>query len=328
MANVFANLPPTAGDGVGLGVDTSTMGRDRTITVDGTFNGTVTIEFSLVGTGGPWAQLTTLAAPGKRTLPTSGAAMRVRRAGVPTLAPGLPNVDVSSDDVGGEYLSFVVPAGNGTGASIDTSALGTFNVVSCLGTFTGAVVVEISLDNVSFIDCFTFTQAGDQTKLFTAQFMRVTRKGVGPVPGTPQVDVGAINDAMSATSAAGAILTWGGGIVGSGVDTRFLFPGSQPGTIPLTQDGGYGCPRAGTLQNFFARHNTANGNGTAVTYDIDVNGVPSGLALSLVTGAIGQSSDTTTTIAVVQGDTLGATITKTGLIGLDTINATFACELV
>jgi hypothetical protein len=216
MANIFSNLPAPAGDGAGAGVDVSTMGKERTITVQDTFRGTVNIQFSNESIVGPWVTATTFPAAGKKTISIAAQFMRVMRSGVPTVDPGLPNVDVASNDNGALFVDLPATAGDGTGAAIDVSALGTFNTISCLGTFRGTVVIEISEDGTDWAGCMTFQQPDWQSKDFVAQFMRVTRKDVptGVAPGLPNIDVGAINDATP------------GGLTASASNCLIFRPGS------------------------------------------------------------------------------------------------------
>lgn len=216
MPNIYVNLPAPAGDGAGGFVDTTAMGRERTITVQGAFTGVVNVEFSCQGAFGPWTTIASFTAPGKRTIPFAGAFMRVFRAGVSPLNPGLPNVDVASNDNGGLYLDVPAPAGNGSGASTDVSALGTFNTITCLGTFSGAVTIEASEDGVDWVPCMTFTNPGFRSMEFVAQFLRVTRQGVGAPAGLPNVDVGAINDATSS----------GNVVIGASTQCLVFRPGS------------------------------------------------------------------------------------------------------
>ncbi len=205
MANIFTNLAVPASDGVGAGSDTSAMGKIRTITVQNTFTGAVNIEFSNEAVGGPYAQVATFSAPGKKTIELAGRFMRVRRSGV--AGGATPDVDVASDDAGGLYLDLPAPAGDGTGASVDVSAFGTFNTVAVLGTFQGTVIIEISEDNTTWAQCMAFQAPGWQSKKFVAQFMRVRRAGtavLGTPPGLPNVDVGAINDGGGGSAASAA----------------------------------------------------------------------------------------------------------------------------
>lgn len=201
MANLFFNLPTTPGDGSGAAVITSALGREKTITVQGTYGGVVNIEVSLDGV--TWATVATFSGgtAEKRVISVAARFMRASRLGVPLVAPGLPNVDVGANDNGARFASLAVTPGDGIGAPTDTSALGTFNSVTVTGTFTGTVNVQISDDGVDYVTCMTFAASGIKSKEFSARFMRVERAGVeSVVPGLPVVAVGAINDVVSAAS--------------------------------------------------------------------------------------------------------------------------------
>jgi hypothetical protein len=329
MANVFTNVPVPAGNGVAAAVSTLAMGQERTITVQGTFTGTVIIQFSNEGPAGEFADVVTFAGPGEKTINLAAGYMRVRRSGT-TTPPGTPNVDVAANDNGMEVADLPAPAGNGTGASVDVSALGTFNTVACLGTFTGTVVIEISSDGVDWAEAMIFNNPGYQTAEFTAQFMRVRRKNVSGTPGLPNVDVGAANDPASVsviTLAIAQVLQWGNGGIAGAADTRYLAFGFSDTVARLTDSARFESPRAGTLRLFAVLHNAAVGNGNPVVYDVEVNGVPSGLGLSLVTGAIGGARDGITEIPVTAGDTISVTATKADTIGNGNIEVAFTCTL-
>lgn len=198
MANVFANLPAPAGDGTGAAVDVSTMGKRRTFTIQDAFTGTVNVQFSNEGAAGPWVTALSFTQPDKKAIDIAARFMRVERSGAVQNNLGLPNVDVAANDNGGLFADLPATAADGTGATVDVSTFGTFKTVACTGPFSGTVIIEISEDNISFAECMTFTQAGWQAKAFTAQFMRVRRIGSAGLPaGTPNIDVGAINDATS-----------------------------------------------------------------------------------------------------------------------------------
>lgn len=247
MANLFFNLPTTPGDGSGAPVDTSDAGREKTITVQGAYAGTVNVETSCDG-GATWSQVATFSggATGKRTLEFAAQLMRVTRSGVPLIAPGQPNVDVGTNDNGQRFVTLPVPAGDGLGAPINVSALGTFNTVTVQGgSFTGSVNVLISDDGVDYTTCMTFQTPGIRSKVFTAQFMRVERSGVDLfAPGLPQVAVGAVNDAASgsSSSAYGPIVYQPGGPApGPGVVTTWAeviariaaIRSAQGGAVPI-----------------------------------------------------------------------------------------------
>jgi hypothetical protein len=191
MANVYVNLPVPIGNGVGASVVVSMMGRDKTVTYQGNLLAAVEIQFSLDGVN--FVPQYTFNGPGKQTFEFAALSMRVR---VSNFRGGTAaNVDVGADDDGALFAVLVAPPGNGVGAAVDVSALGTFKTMLVTGTFSGALTIEASEDGIDFLPCATFAgAAGAESREFAAQFMRVRRSNVGPVAGAPVVGVGAIND--------------------------------------------------------------------------------------------------------------------------------------
>lgn len=241
MANLFFNLPTTPGNGSGATVITSALGREKTITVQGTYAGSVNIEVSLDGS--TWAQVVTFSGGSakKKTVSVAARFMRATRSGVPLVAPGLPNVDVGANDNGARFTGLAATSGNGIGAVVDTSVFGTFNSVTVAGTFTGTVNVQISDDGVDYVTCMTFSGPGIKSKEFAAQFMRVQRSGVDrAAPGLPVVAVGAINDVVSAASisAYGPIVYQPGGTAtGPGVVATWVEVMTRISAIRAAQGG-------------------------------------------------------------------------------------------
>ncbi len=114
----------------------------------------------------------------------------------------------------------------------------------------------------------------------------------------------------------GGPLVWGESDISSGADTRFLPVGSDtPGPAPMTADFTVIAPHPGVIQNLFATHNSAAGNGASVDYILVVNTVPTLLTVSLATGAIGSAGNTTDKIAIAQGDRLDMIADKPLAIG-------------
>ena len=195
MANTFVTLPAPAGNGSGAGVDTSALGKERTITVQGTFRGSVIIEVSADG-GTSWGELCVFTGRGGKTYQIAADFMRVTRAGVPDISPGTPVVEIGSNDDGGLYTSLAAPAGNGTGAAVDVSTFGAFKTGIAVGG-RGLTIIEISQDGgTTWQEAFSFTTGSVISKEIVAEFARVKRTGV-PVesPGLPVVALGAIVDA-------------------------------------------------------------------------------------------------------------------------------------
>lgn len=96
----FANLPVTAGNGSGAGVDVSALGLFKTVHVGAQFRGATIIEVSNDG-GASWSQEMAFNNPGQRSAIFAADFMRVTRSGVPIVAPGLPVVNVGACDLGG-----------------------------------------------------------------------------------------------------------------------------------------------------------------------------------------------------------------------------------
>lgn len=198
MANLFLNLPVPAGDGSGAGVDTSAMGKVRTITVQGAFTASVTIEISNDG-GNTWVPLLSTSQPTKKTIKVAAQFMRVSVSNTKQGTPFAPNVDVGSNTNGGRFVNLPATAGDGTGAPVDVSALGTFNTAIVTGDFTGQVQIQISEDGVDWTDCMTFARPDHKSLAMAVQFARVVRSGTKlGLPGSARVDLGAIDDAADA----------------------------------------------------------------------------------------------------------------------------------
>ncbi len=85
-------------------------------------------------------------------------------------------------------------------------------------------------------------------------------------------------------------------------------------------------PRAGTLANLLVRHQTAGGNGNAVTYRVRVNGVDTAMTVTVPTGAIGQVLDAVNSVAVVLGDVVTLKATKPLAVGGGSVRPTASME--
>lgn len=199
MANIYLNLPCPSANGAGAWVDVSSQGAEKTIVVGGDPRATINIEISNEtgapsGDGAPVASFLCMGAGGKRTIANAAKWMRCA---VSDYKSGTPSVEVGSPDDGASFANLPATASNGTGASVDVSALGSpYTTVTVLGTYRGSVIIEVSEDNVSWGQSMVFTNAPRfQSKIVTAKYMRVRRAGVPTIaPGLPQVDVGKISD--------------------------------------------------------------------------------------------------------------------------------------
>ncbi len=98
---LFVSLDVPVGNGAGAAADVSALDLFKSITVGGPFRGNVQIEVSEDGTSN-WSQMGFgFNNPGLQSQKITAHWMRVVRAGVPLIAPGLPIVDVGASQFGG-----------------------------------------------------------------------------------------------------------------------------------------------------------------------------------------------------------------------------------
>jgi len=202
VANLFVNLPIPAGDGDGAAVDVSTLGVEKTFVIGNTpgpsgesFRCTLNVQMSnealAPGPDSEWAPVATFQLPGDQTILVAAKWLRIRRSDSKSPA-GTPTCDVGSDDSGVTLVSLPTTVGDGSGASVDTSAMGSWKTVQAGGDFRGNVNIEISNDNIHFSPVVSFSNPGQQSATFVAKWMRVTRDGVPTIsPGLPIVNVAA-----------------------------------------------------------------------------------------------------------------------------------------
>jgi len=96
----FVELPVPAGNGVGDSVDVSSalLGLFKTVQVGGPFRGSLIVEVSV--DGDEWAQPFAFYRPNAESTVVVARLMRVKRAGVPPINPGLPVVNVGATTLG------------------------------------------------------------------------------------------------------------------------------------------------------------------------------------------------------------------------------------
>lgn len=126
----------------------------------------------------------------------------------------------------------------------------------------------------------------------------------------------------------GSCMVFGNGAIAATADVRFITPGFTAATAALTSSASFALPKTGSLRNLTARHTAANGNGNSVVYDVLINGVATGLQVTLATGAIGSVIDAVNTFAVVAGDFIEITATKALAIGSGSIGSLVAVEYI
>lgn len=229
MANLFADLPMPVANGPGAAVDVSGMGRDKTVVVRGDFPGaTITIEISQDAGGATgFAPVTTFQnGDQRRLLEVAARYMRVNVEGRKGAVTFTANADVGASDIGAQFAALPMPAGNGVGAAVDVSALGSYCTFITAGSFLGVTLtIEASEDGVAYAPVVAFANyGGQQSAVVTANFMRVRvsgRKAV--IPFTATAAVGAVNDASGGGGGGGTpgisnclIYQPGGGSAGPG----------------------------------------------------------------------------------------------------------------
>lgn len=205
MANIFIPLTIPAGNGAGAAVDVSTMGALKTILLSGTgWNvpgvrpPTVNIEMNnSPGPTGSWAPVATLRQNGQVVTVNNAARwMRVRVSGFQ--GGTVTGVNVGGTDDGSTFVNLPVTAGNGVGAPVDVSAMGTFKTPQISDAFGGAVIIELSEDagGVDFGQVIQMNAPGQTSQVIDAYWARARRTGVPNLnPGLPVVYLGATNPA-------------------------------------------------------------------------------------------------------------------------------------
>ena len=121
-----------------------------------------------------------------------------------------------------------------------------------------------------------------------------------------------INLTSDATTSSGQLL-WGNGNVAATTTTRYLEPGydaSQAPPAPVQIN----AVRDGVIRNLFIRQNSPAGNGSPIVYTLRVNGVPTGLTVTVNSDVVA-GSNLSVEVGVLQGDLLDIEVTKAGSVG-------------
>jgi hypothetical protein len=129
----------------------------------------------------------------------------------------------------------------------------------------------------------------------------------------------------------GGVLMFGQESIGGGggaPSAVFLDPGFVRGPSADATERAELAPRAATIRNMHARHNTAAGAGS-VTYTLRVNGVDTAVVIAgLATSAIGNASNLVNTVAVNQGDAISVKAQRSGgSTGSGLVNVVVTFEL-
>jgi hypothetical protein len=102
----FQALVAPVGNGNGASVNVSALGIFKTVQVGGAFRGMTIVEVSEDGTD--WGQPFAFQTPGFKSLVITASFMRVKRVGVPQVAPGLPVVTVGACEEGGGGAALII----------------------------------------------------------------------------------------------------------------------------------------------------------------------------------------------------------------------------
>lgn len=136
-----------------------------------------------------------------------------------------------------------------------------------------------------------------------------------------------------------SFLVWGFENIGASADTRLLTLGFSRGTAENDatandSEGAFLAPRAGTIRNLRARHNTNNGSTpppvTTVQYTLFVNGVATALTATVImTPAVGDSaSDLVNEVTVAPGDIIEMKAIKAAGIGSGQLKPQVTVEFI
>jgi hypothetical protein len=228
MGNVFSNLPIPVSDGPGTAVNVSAQGEEKTIVVEGDFVGsTLAIEAATDAAGTNFAPVALFDANGSKKVKVAARWLRTNVQGR-SAEPFSVVCDVGANDNATQVLNLPVPAGDGAGASVDVSALGTFNTFIAGGAFRDVTLtIQVSNDNSNWVPIATLTAGSPLVSLpVTANYMRVFVRGRtgNTFPFTVTVDVGASNDPASITAAS------------DGLQSHFTYKPGGGGVGPVEYD--------------------------------------------------------------------------------------------
>jgi hypothetical protein len=250
----FASLAATPGNGVGPAVDVSALALFKTVTVGGPFRGNVQIEISEDGVTA-WSQIGFgFPNPNAQSSVVAAKWMRVVRAGVPLIDPGLPIVNVGGGNCCGASGGGPPGPEGPAGPQGDPGPIGPAGPQGDPGPIGPAGPQG---------DPGPKGDKGDQ----------------GPAGSSAVIGFGVGGVGASAVVAPAKKF----------LDPWFSAPTSVAGVDEMRMI----APRAGTLRNLFVRHNTPGGNGGVIVYTVRVNGVDTLMTASLPsTGLVASDANT------------------------------------
>ena len=107
----------------------------------------------------------------------------------------------------------------------------------------------------------------------------------------------------------GGIHAFGNDSIGAQADRRYLNEGAGPSTAGTSPRRGI-FTRPGIVRNITAMHNRSAGNGSDVTYAVEINGVVTAVAVTLATGAVGAAKNVDDFVLISEDDTYALRATK------------------
>jgi len=290
----FASLAATPGNGVGPAVDVSMLALFKTVTVGGPFRGNVQIEVSVDGIT-DWSQIGFgFSNPNAQSAVVAAQWMRVVRAGVPLIDPGLPIVDVGGGNCcgasGGGPPGPEGPQGpvGPEGPQGDPGPQGPQGDPGPQG------------------------PQGDPGPQGPQGDPGPQGPQGDPGPQGPKGDKGDQGDVgPQGPATTGAVLFWGTQTLPASGFPRYVPPGRIDST-PSTQNlYDFHAPRAGVMRRMYVRHSDNGGSGT-VTYTLHINGLATALTVTIAAGVVGSASDLVDNVAIVQGDLIEMVMTRPG----------------
>lgn len=231
MANEFVNLPMPVSDGPGAAADVSTMAKNKTIVVSGSFAGcTITIEVSVDGGTEFWPLCAFQSGSDRAQVLVAATHMRAVVSGRNTQVPFSASADVGALPDSTQNAPMGLPVLNGPGASADISAFGVLSTIIVSGTFPkAAVLIEISEDGSVWAPLVQFSgRGGIWTGLVTADMIRakVSGRSSGSLFDDVSASICACDDSGGGAGDHGGDRGW----YGTGVDGEYESAGDDEAT--------------------------------------------------------------------------------------------------
>lgn len=110
-----------------------------------------------------------------------------------------------------------------------------------------------------------------------------------------------------------AELHFGAERLGSSPTVRYLYPGYADSLAEIVSSNELLSPITGTIRNLYIIHNVLGGGPVLLTYTVEVNGVPSPLAVGMAANAF-FGNNASNTIAVTKGDRVRVAVARATVV--------------